>query len=103
MKLTKEQREYIIRRLQQIRSIKKSRITINPPHHWMGNLVQRDDYPDKVNKSIENIIAFYKTEVEKYNAAFKPIDTAHTEALERTIFAENYEQVQQILSSFEAI
>jgi len=103
MKLTKEQRDYLTRRLQEIRNLKKNRITIIPVSYALNNVIRRDDYPDKVNKAIDILRGYYTTEQEKYNAAIRPIDTAYTEALERTVFAENYEQIQQILSSFESL
>jgi hypothetical protein len=98
MRLTKEQRAYINRQLQELYYKKIDLIPI--PTTSYGIVNKSDKYPAKVNKAIDVLNTYTTQEKNKYYNAIYPYQKAYNKAKEQLLFSTDYEAVQELINSF---
>lgn len=99
MRLTQEQRYYVGNQLLTIARQKKGKV-VHPDTPYISDKF-KSLVPFQVQKAIEIVLKESAKLNEKYEKAIKPIDEAYKKALEKVIFANNYEAVKELLTNFE--
>lgn len=100
MRLTKEQQQYLDRKINEIYQNKtKGMNTI-----CLSGLYLKESaaYPNKVNKAIAMLKEYEKEHNKKVNEARLPFTEEKSILKEKILFSNNFEEVQALLKSFQS-
>lgn len=101
MKLTKEQRYYIERKLSAIYRTKSNEITQKYSYLYSLTFARTLKVPEEIQEHYNALITFCKTQEQERQDLLQPLDLLYEQAKEKLLFADNYEAVKDLLTSFE--
>jgi len=100
MKLTKEQRVYLERKINTIYGAKTAHIK-RAPYFGLGNI--KENYPKRINAALLLIKEYEEADQKRFKEQLAPYTKAKEELLEKLLFQENYEEIIKLVAAFEQL